>query len=150
MVPPWLGSVPVRSARLDVLSAVVKALSIRQPWAELILARRKDVENRSWKTNLRGSLLIHASKTIERAAMEEYEYDELPTGVLLGVVEVVDCTQKRTSEWHNRGAWGWYLDKPRRFREPIAWKGAVGFMNVPDELVADAIATARRVRRPRA
>ncbi len=49
------------------------ALSIRQPWAELILnpETRKDVENRSWSTSLRGPILIHASK-----GMTGDEFDE--------------------------------------------------------------------------
>src|SRR5438105_11911405 len=38
------------------------AVSIRQPWAWLVVMGYKDVENRSWRTNHRGALLIHASK----------------------------------------------------------------------------------------
>jgi hypothetical protein len=37
----------------------MKALSIQQPWAWAIIAGHKDVENRSWYTHHRGSLLIH-------------------------------------------------------------------------------------------
>lgn len=39
----------------------MKALSIRQPWAWLIANGYKDIENRSWRTNYRGPVLIHAS-----------------------------------------------------------------------------------------
>jgi ASCH domain len=40
----------------------MKALSVRQPWAWLIIAGHKDVENRSWTTTYRGPLLIHAAR----------------------------------------------------------------------------------------
>jgi len=40
---------------------VIKALTIRQPWAFAILNLGKDVENRSWRTRHRGPLLIHAA-----------------------------------------------------------------------------------------
>ena len=43
----------------------MKALSIRQPWAWLIAAGYKDIENRSWHTQVRGTILIHAGKTVE-------------------------------------------------------------------------------------
>jgi hypothetical protein len=38
----------------------MKALSIRQPWAWLIVHGVKDVENRTWRTNFRGRFLVHA------------------------------------------------------------------------------------------
>ncbi|MBN2077483.1 MAG: ASCH domain-containing protein, partial [Spirochaetes bacterium] len=101
----------------------MKALSIRQPWAELILRGIKDVENRSWSTNHRGVMAIHAAKTFyfdlsdpgERREFEEIrdEYgidrDSLVYGAIVGTVEVVDVTKKVSSEWHYPGSWGWYL-----------------------------------------
>ena len=40
----------------------MKAITIKQPWASLIAAGLKDIENRTWKTNFRGRVLIHAAK----------------------------------------------------------------------------------------
>ncbi|MBV8357602.1 MAG: ASCH domain-containing protein [Deltaproteobacteria bacterium] len=40
----------------------MKTLSVRQPWTSLIVAGIKSTENRSWKTNHRGRLLIHAGR----------------------------------------------------------------------------------------
>ena len=37
------------------------AISIRQPWASLILKCGKDIENRSWPTKFRGRILVHAA-----------------------------------------------------------------------------------------
>ena len=42
-----------------------RALSIRQPWAWLILNGYKDLENRTWRTDYRGPLLIHAGMRVE-------------------------------------------------------------------------------------
>lgn len=47
------------------------ALSIRQPWAWLILHAGKDIENRTWQTYQRGWFAIHASKGMTRR--EYYE-----------------------------------------------------------------------------
>ncbi len=43
----------------------MKCLSVRQPWASLIIRGTKDVENRTWDTDYRGRLAIHASKRRE-------------------------------------------------------------------------------------
>ena len=39
----------------------MKAVTVKQPWAGLIMAGMKDIENRTWETEYRGKLLIHAS-----------------------------------------------------------------------------------------
>jgi len=48
----------------------VKALSIRQPFAQLICIGLKDVENRTWPTKYRGRLQVHASKKYEGDTLE--------------------------------------------------------------------------------
>ena len=51
----------------------MKALSIRQPWAWLIVNGYKDIENRNWRTNFRGRVYVHAGK---RPDWESLEYIE--------------------------------------------------------------------------
>ena len=114
----------------------LKALSVREPWAWLIVNGWKDIENRSWLTHYRGPLLIHASMSKASLIQEVWDdvYDlgvkRLPTeytlGGIVGVVDVVDCVKKSKSPWHFAGNWGWVLTNPRilPFRE---CKGAVGF-----------------------
>ena len=53
----------------------MKALSFRQPWAELILQGRKTIDLRTWPTYYRGRLVIHASKQVERRICELYKLD---------------------------------------------------------------------------
>ncbi|WP_297428944.1 ASCH domain-containing protein [Clostridium sp.] len=80
----------------------MKVLTLRQPWATLIAIREKLIETRSWKTDYRGPLLIHAGKSIDKEACEDYFIKEtlhihgftqynLPTGVILAKVNLIDC-----------------------------------------------------------
>ncbi len=122
----------------------MKALSIHQPWAWAILHAGKTVENRGWSTRHRGPLLIHASKTrksYDSLAELDWEkvygvelpkWEELVTGSLVGVVEVVDClpaSEATPSPWV-QGPMCWVLANPRAFTEPVAYRGAQGLFEV--------------------
>lgn len=129
----------------------MKTLSIRQPWASLIVKGFKDVENRSWRTPIRGEIAIHASaskteydwedavitmsmiQTITFSEAQKWliesigEFDKLPRGRILGTVEIIDCKRERTSPWHFEENWGFYLQNPKEIKEPIPAKGKLGF-----------------------
>lgn len=47
----------------------MKAISIKQPWASLIAHGIKDIENRSWRTNYRGRVLIHAGASKKKVGV---------------------------------------------------------------------------------
>jgi hypothetical protein len=128
----------------------MKALSIRQPWAELILQDRKTIELRTWTTNYRGRLAVHAAQTVEEADCRAYGLDPttLPRGVLVGTVEVVEMTPLDEALWEalrdqhlGQGPfpgplYGWRLADPQRLPQPIPLPGRMGLFNVPDELLA--------------
>jgi hypothetical protein len=123
---------PVRKHKPPVL----KCLSLRQPWASLIVAGEKKVENRSWYTRHRGPLLIHASKTVDLDACREHRLDpeSLPTGVILGLVNVADCLPPEEpcrSRWADKGAHHWLLADPQLLRNPVHFIGRVGLFHVP-------------------
>jgi hypothetical protein len=91
-----------------------RALSIRQPYAEQILRGTKKIEYRSQPTRIRERVYIYASQTpgaIEDFAAMQLRPDELPTGVLVGTVEIYDCTG-------HRGDYEWHLTCPRRLDQP--------------------------------
>lgn len=99
------------------------ALSIRQPWAWLIVNGFKDVENRTWSTTYRGPLLIHAGSSevgirAERAyVFEKYGVavpGELDFGGVIGLAELTDCRERSRSRWHVPGKIGWILKEPSR------------------------------------
>ena len=127
-----------------ICSPVNVAISIRQPWAWLIINAGKDIENRSWPTRFRGRVLIHASKGMTRQEYEdamnwvvtnggitlnfhEPTFDELQRGGIVGETEIVDCVTQSNSPWFV-GEYGFVMrnTKPLPFR---VCKGALGFFN---------------------
>ncbi len=71
----------------------MRVLTIKQPYASLIVHGYKKYEFRNWRTKYRGKLYIHASSTVDKKAMAKYENLNLPhpTGVIVGQVDLVDC-----------------------------------------------------------
>lgn len=69
----------------------MKVLTIKQPWATLIMQKDKRFEFRSWRTKYRGDLLIHAGKGIDKEAMKRFIPKDMPIGKILGKVKLVDC-----------------------------------------------------------
>jgi hypothetical protein len=49
----------------------MKIISIRQPWASLIVSGLKDVENGTWPTRYRGPVLIHASQRADDVTSDD-------------------------------------------------------------------------------
>jgi Na+-transporting NADH:ubiquinone oxidoreductase subunit NqrC len=111
----------------------MKALSIKQPWAYLIVHAGKDIENRKWNTKHRGKFLIHASKQVDKAAIAKYRHllpKELDVGGIVGEAEIVDVVQHSPSKWFE-GPYGFVLEnaQPRTFR-PM--KGQLNFFEVSE------------------
>ena len=71
----------------------MKCLSIKEPFASLIINGYKKYEFRSWKTNYRGKILIHASKSYDKVAVKRFEKLNLKysPGYIIGEAEIVDC-----------------------------------------------------------
>lgn len=123
----------------------MRALTIRQPWAELIIGGRKRYELRSRRTHIRGRIWMHAGRTVEDADAERAGLDptSLPRGVLLGTAELVGCspfTPEMADEMRRAriyfGDWednlfAWEMSSPRRLPEPIPWKGSLSWFDVP-------------------
>lgn len=122
-----------------------KVISIRQPWASLIVAGYKKFEFRSWKTNYRGEILIHASKTIEKEHLVRFNDLNLtyPMGQIIGKAYLSDCIVM-TNEFenklinenelvyganHNRGGYAFKLDKVEKLAKPITINGNLGLWN---------------------
>lgn len=123
---------------------LMPALSIRQPWAWLIVHGYKDIENRAWFTPLRTRFLVHAGKTFPRAYYDqvtselaragllppEYPpFESMPTGGVVGAVDLIDCVSQSPSPWFIPDGYGFVLANP----EPMSlWPmpGKLGFFNV--------------------
>lgn len=124
------------------------ALSIRQPWAHCIMHYGKDIENRTWATNFRGPVLIHAARgwgPEGRGAMKELrahmdialDYNLLYFGAILGVARISGCVEESDSEWFT-GPYGFTLWGAQSLPAPVPCRGALGFFrpNVTPGLVA--------------
>ncbi len=133
----------------------MKALSLTQPWAWLVVHGGKDIENRKWNTKFRGEFLIHAAKRMhvldDYAAALDFadcaspfelpvpEPDGLARGGILGVAELFDVVSPLTPlqlelrvesgkhfAWHMPEQFGFRLRNVR----PLPFlpcKGALGF-----------------------
>jgi ASCH domain len=112
-----------------------RALSIRQPWAELILRGKKKIEVRSFATKIRGPMCLYASFT--RGADDSKcqrsvgcSWEELTRGVLVGIIEIVDCRELRATDnraagfqiYNPDGLFAWLVKPLKRFAKPIAPK----------------------------
>ncbi len=123
------------------------ALTIKQPWASLIIHHGKDIENRSWPTNVRGRVAIHSSAKFDMreygAAMETISYNGLPNfdlrpvdypcGSIIGTVEIIGCCDASESPWFC-GEYGFMLKRPIALAVPVKIRGALGFWSVPREI----------------
>ena len=134
-----------------------KVLSVKQPYASLLVKGVKDVENRSRRTNYRGTVLIHASAKmhdvvdylgdmvrsglpamgIEKDILREADYAESfkKMSAIVGSVDIVDCVQNHPSEWAEKGQWHWVCANAKKFEHPIRdVKGKLGIWEWEGEI----------------
>lgn len=124
-------------------------LSVRQPWAWLIMNGGKDIENRTWRTDIRGRVFIHASKGVTKEewqdawdwvrmtfpevwekGRQEIKPGSIERGGIVGSVELVDCVTSSSSEWF-AGRYGFVLRDPQK-TPFFPCKGRLGFFKAED------------------
>ncbi len=125
----------------------MKVITIQQPFATLIVEGLKKYEFRTWKTNYRGEILIHAGKGIDQKAMKKFEGCgfSYPSGCIIGKATLIDCISiderarkmliKQNSfvyehviqhkEWN---CYGFQLEKIEKIK-PIKINGQLGLWN---------------------
>lgn len=122
----------------------MKVISIKQPWASLIINGYKKYEFRTWKNKYRGKILIHASQTIDKDIMLKFKHLNLeyPTGCIIGEVNIIDCL-KVDSALDNKlkkdnnivyignyiDYYAFKLDNIIKYNTPIKAKGQLGIWN---------------------
>jgi hypothetical protein len=124
----------------------MKALSIRQPWANLISLGIKTIETRTWKTDYRGQLAIHASKSIDKSGVgylegyfsreNQFCFSVYPLGQIIALCSLVDIIEyanvqtflsdmeKHLSPGYVR--YGWVLDSVVILNQPVPYRGKLG------------------------
>lgn len=131
---------------------MLRALSIRQPWAWAIAAGHKRVENRSWRVSYRGPLAIHAARVLEAQAYARCERlagrrvpSNLALGAIVAVAHLVDIVMRSDDPWFE-GPWGWVLDDVMPIC-PVMCPGQQQLFTLPDD-VEQAVLDAIRKRSP--
>ena len=123
----------------------MKCLSLRPVWAWAVIFGGKTIENRTWKTDYRGPLAIHASGSMQgaddaaaevtRICGTEVPYT-LDCGAVIGVVDLADCLdaaaplKRADARWASRGCYHWVLRNPRPCR-PFDVKGKLRLWDIP-------------------
>jgi activating signal cointegrator 1 len=134
----------------------MKVLSLLQPWASLVVIGAKKFECRSWKTEYRGSIIIHASgKKPNRREKLFFEQDSffkkyiedmdfLPYGALIGKVVLKDIyrtewllqnleiapylnwEQEMAFDDYSPNRYAWHLEEAEKLEAVLPMKGSLG------------------------
>lgn len=123
----------------------MKALTIKEPWASLIIEKYKKYEFRSWKTKYRGKILIHAGLGIEKDMMERFkDYNiDINPGYIIGEAIITDCIlvdeefncELRSIDpvvygrSNHTETYAWKLENVVKYEKPIPCKGKLGLWN---------------------
>ncbi len=130
----------------------MRALTVCQPWAWAIVHGSKDIENRTWHTHFRGTLLIHAGKSRDWFTPDAIEGIEMldhrrvspnmpgmAYGALIGRCRLIDCIPAdvavRRGYRYVSGPWCFVLADRVALPRPIPYVGRQGFFDVPDALI---------------
>ena len=122
----------------------MKVITLKQPWATLVAEGIKEYEFRSWKTNYRGKLLIHAGSGIDKEEMKKFEHLNLeyPSKRIIAEVELIDCLlldenlNKKIIEENNiaygskkRTGYAWKLKNAKKINLEKEINGKLGLWN---------------------
>ena len=126
----------------------MKALSIQQPWADMILYHGKDIENRTWRLPrwmVGQRIYVHAGKRVDWDAPGEWRVTSERLGAILGEVTITGCVTDSPSHWFC-GPYGFTLADPVAYENPRPCRGGLGFFVPEGGRSATWGAQERRVR----
>jgi len=104
----------------------MKALSVKQPWANLIANGEKTLEIRDWTTPYRGEIIICSSKSP----------NIYPTGVQLCSVELYDIQPMKPEDTqkaqfpYKKNLYSWYIRNVKQFKNLKPIKGTLGLFDI--------------------
>jgi hypothetical protein len=117
----------------------MKVLTLKNPWAWAVVNGVKKIENRTWSTNYRGPLLIHAGVSRTDLGLEGDRmpglpaHDRLVFGAIVGVVDEVDCVllERVNHQPFATGPFCFLLANARPLAVPFPCRGALGLWTPP-------------------
>ena len=123
----------------------MKVLTIREPWASLITNGYKEYEFRSWKTNYRGKILIHAGMGIDKDMIDRFKDYKLKymSGCIIGEADLVDCILVNEDfidnlrkinpivygQSNHIETYAWKLENVKKYDKAVYIKGKLGLWN---------------------
>jgi hypothetical protein len=123
------------------------ALSVQQPWAELLVSGRKSIEIRSWATDYRGRLWLHASSKSSPELERHFGLKDPFKAGFVGSIQlsaVVPMTSDRWVQWrsnhldegqYEHGMLAWIMESPHRLVTPVRGRGRLRlFEPSPEEI----------------
>jgi hypothetical protein len=120
----------------------MRCLSVSQPYADLIIEGKKNIELRTWNTRFRGEFLVHAPLKVNKQACKRLGIDEdvLRKGVIIGKAELYNVKVYKSQEElksdykkhlggreYSNHRYGFLLRNPQPLRVPLPYKGSLGF-----------------------
>ncbi len=144
----------------------MRALTLTQPWASLIIWGEKFFETRSWPTKYRGPIAIHAAKgfpyrvkqlarSLEpfRSILAKHgitDPDQLPTGAILGVTSIASCDRTEAIREklspleiqfgdYSDGRYAFCTGTVRKCHTPVPCPGALAIWHVSDHTAAEVL-----------
>jgi hypothetical protein len=130
----------------------MKALSLRQPWATLVVNGDKTIEIRSWRPrnmDFPQRIWIHAGRKPDLEMLaESFIEEDLPRGAIIGQATLTGIVRYMTQKqwlkdlsWHwnrpahyGKGLYGFTLSEPTPCPVPVPLRGRLGFFEVPLDL----------------
>lgn len=129
----------------------MKCLSLRQPYAELLVSGKKTTELRKWNTIFRGKFLIHASRNVDKEKCKSLgiDYTKLNIGMIIGRAILYDVKKydnktefMKDKNRHYADAsifdsymYGFKIKNVQRLRHPIPFSGKLGFFEVNQSII---------------
>ena len=125
----------------------LKCLSLRQPYADLVVTGQKIIGTRKWNTNFRGKFLVHASKTIDKEAVALLNIDcsIAIKGAVIGLAFLYDVKKYTNNEdfladkekhfgvRFSKPKYGFLLKGAKKLNKSVPMIGRLGFFEVYQE-----------------
>lgn len=126
----------------------MKVLTLKQPWATLVAEGIKKYEFRSWKTNYRGKVLIHAGASVDKKELEKFRDLNLdyPSKRILAEVEIENCLElndelnKKIINENNiaygskvREGYAWKITNVKKINSDKIINGKLGLWNIDED-----------------
>ena len=123
----------------------MKCLSIKQPFAVLVVQGRRTIEIRTWNTKFRGEFLVHASQKIDKEICKLHNIDpsKLICGAIIGKAFLYDVKEYKSvkefikdnskhlaTERYVDHKYGFLLRDAKRLSKPVYMPGRLNFFNV--------------------